>query len=316
MVLAAIKAIACYLRFLSEVINQLGKDVFTYVPYKAVLFVFFSIISTSPICFALNEKTSLVRSFDHGDLHERIQQVTKEISVKPDSAFLFFKRGKLYFEHKKFEAAISDLDTAATLNYHGTICNLIYAKSYQQLNQGANAMKHIEEILHTDSFNVNALKIKGTLLLSQKEYKAAANQFELMIKHARKRLPENYLLAAKAWEADTLDTTPVKAIAILKKGIEDLGPLYIFHREMVFLFMKYSLFEEALEIQEKIIGQAKRKEKPYYEAALISLQTEKPELAEAYLNNAAAAIKALPPRLKTISTIKELSKNISKLLLK
>ena len=65
-------------------------------------------------------------------------------------------------------------------------------------------------------------------------------------KHARKRLPENYLLAAKAWEMDTSNNASLKAIAILQKGMIDLGPLYVFYDEMVTIFMKYKLFVGSL----------------------------------------------------------------------
>ena len=164
-------------------------------------------------------------------------------------------------------------------------------------------MKHVDQILHEDSFNVNALKIKGTLYLTQKQYQAAARQFELVIEHARKRLPENYLLAAKAWAANTLEETSIRAIHILEKGVEDLGPLYIFYHEMVTILMEHSLFEQALDTQEKIIQQAKRKEKSYYKAALISLQMRNFTLAENYLNKATSAIEVLPPRLKTTPVI-------------
>lgn len=282
--------------------------------YKIILFVFLSIFGRQSICLASNSELTIETSFEHGDLHERILLTTKEISERPDSAFLYFKRGKLYFEHEKFEAAISDLDTASTLNYQGIICDLIYAKSYQQLNQLDSAMTHVEQGLHKDPLNVNALKIKGIILLSQKQYKVAAHQFELIIKHARRRLPENYLLAAKAWEADTIESSSLKAVAILKKGIEDLGPLYIFHTEIINILMKNALFEQALDMQKVIIQQAKRKEKPYYKAALISLQMNKPGLAKDYLDDAASAIKTLPPRLKNTTAIKQLRKNILLLL--
>lgn len=311
MVLNAIQKISCSLESLSEIRNRFWKS----TAYKAILLILFSIFSTDTFCLTHNDGLIQVSQFEHGDLHERIMQVTKEISESPDSAFLFFKRGKLYFEHESFEASIADLDTAATLNYHGTICDLIYAKSYQQLNQSANAMRHVEQILQKDSFNINALKIKGTLFLEDEKYEAAADQFEIVIEHARKRLPENYLIAAKAWEGSTSEKSTEKAITILKKGIKDLGPLYIFHDKIISLYLKESLFKEALTIQEKIIDQAKRKEKPYYEAALISLQSGNLELAEDYLTKASTTIERLPLRIKNATTIKELKKNISELLL-
>lgn len=262
-------------------------------------------------CLASNKSISL-NLVEHGDLHQRILEVTHEISERPDSAFLYFKRSKLYFEHENYTSAVSDLDTAAILNYNGIICDLIYAKSFQQLDQLDKAMSHVEQILQQDSINVNALKIKGKLFLDQQQYKEAAEQFNLVLKHVRRRLPENYLLAAKAHELDSLEKEPRKAITVLQKGIEDLGQLYIFHDEMINVYMKHSLFEEALKVQETIIKQAKRKEKSYYKAALISLQMQDLTLASEYLHRASSAIETLPTRLKTTPAIKQLKKNISK----
>ena len=51
----------------------------------------------------------LPSSFAHGDLDERILEVTEEIKASQDSAYLYFKRGKLYFQHEEYEKSIADL---------------------------------------------------------------------------------------------------------------------------------------------------------------------------------------------------------------
>ena len=44
----------------------------------------------------------------HGDLHKRILNVTEEIQKNPDSANLYFKRGKLYYQHNNYINSLKD----------------------------------------------------------------------------------------------------------------------------------------------------------------------------------------------------------------
>jgi len=244
----------------------------------------------------------------HGDLHERIQETTQEIQTFPDSAFLYFKRGKLFFHHEDFQKAISDLEEAAELGLQGEYCNLIFAQSYQKLENFNKALFYIEKILKPSPHNVTALKIKAQILFNQKKYTKAGIVFESVIQYARWTLPENYLDASKAWE---LANRPNKAIAIVEKGIEDLSPLFVFQDRMKTLFIKNNDFKRAINIQNEIIDSANRKEFAYQEAANICLHFKKNQQAKTYLKLSLASIAQLPPRIQSTKIIIELKHQLN-----
>ncbi len=51
-----------------------------------------------------------------GDLDEAIRCYSKAISLKPDSADLFFVRGRAYKQKDQYDKAVSDLTRAIALN--------------------------------------------------------------------------------------------------------------------------------------------------------------------------------------------------------
>jgi tetratricopeptide (TPR) repeat protein len=51
-----------------------------------------------------------------GDLNEAIRLYSKAISLRPDSADLFFVRGRAYRQNNQYDNAVSDLTRAIALN--------------------------------------------------------------------------------------------------------------------------------------------------------------------------------------------------------
>ena len=51
----------------------------------------------------------------HGDLHQQITEISKQIERKPDAA-LYLKRGELEREHREFGKALEDYRKAAELD--------------------------------------------------------------------------------------------------------------------------------------------------------------------------------------------------------
>ena len=40
----------------------------------------------------------------HGDLDKRIAETSEEIEMHPDSSYLYFKRGKLLYQHEVYDS--------------------------------------------------------------------------------------------------------------------------------------------------------------------------------------------------------------------
>lgn len=249
-------------------------------------------------------------SFAHGDLDERIAEVSSEIEQSPDSSFLYFKRAKLYYEHEDFSLAIDDLDAAAKLGHEGLVSNLYYAKAYKGLLKYKQSIKYLDRILAEEPEYVRALRIKSDIYLIQKKYAASAALSQKVINYSIKTLPENYIQTSDAWlKANTAEGFQ-NAIQVLQQGLSDLGNIYTLQYELKAAYLSKKQYKNALGIQKTIIEQSARKERPYFDAGNICLEMEDPTQAKAYFIQALEAIKALHPKHKRLRVTKQLRKDI------
>jgi len=252
----------------------------------------------------------------HGDFHERLQKVTAEINMNQDSAFLFFKRGKLYFHHDEYPAALKDLQQATILGLDDKFCDLFFAKTYQQLDSLDLALLYIEKIERKDTANVVALKTKAQIYFNKREYQLSALTYEEVITKSRRTIPENYLEAATSWELLKTELGKANALSILQQGIAQLGPLFTFYREIRELHIRSKDFEKALVVQKNIIELSNRKETAFYKAAEICLLFDNKEAAREYLSLGLEAVNTLPNRLKNNKAVITLQQKMENILLK
>ena len=113
--------------------------------HKRILFIFF--------LFA-----SVVTVYAHGDLIKRISTVTEEIKIYPDSAYLYFKRGKLYYQHNDFNNSLEDFKSSQKLGFNSGEQYFLIAKNHYKLNHFNTSKKYINKRLKDQLKNVNALK--------------------------------------------------------------------------------------------------------------------------------------------------------------
>ncbi len=250
------------------------------------------------------------QNYAHGDLHERIVEVTNEINVQPDSSFLYFKRGKLYFQHKDYKEAIQDMFTANDLGFEDVQCDLIMAKSNQELLDYQEARLYLNKILKETPTHVIALKTNAEIYFQQKEYEEAATNFEKVIEHAIKTTPHNYLQAHRAWKEINTYTADRKANEVLEKGIEEFGAIYTLLFEQRMFHESRNNYEKALLVQEQIIELSKRKEVAYFDAAELCRYISNESRKRQYLEQSLNAIFELPPRKQNTTAMINLKRSI------
>lgn len=256
------------------------------------------------------------QSFGHGDLHERIIKVSQEIESHSDSAYLYFKRGKLYFYHEDYNEALADLQKAKSLKYIDHYCDLFLAKTYLNLNKPDYAIEITENILVEDSVNVHAYKTKANAHLVKKDYEKAANAFQKILIYSKRTFPENYLDLSSAWEKLNTKKGNTKAIASMQDGILEFGPLIILQQKLKSLYVQDDDFENAFNIQKEIVARSQRKEFALFEAAKMLEKEGRKAESLAYANLALENIKILPRRFLNSNAIRTLKNEIHILKLK
>lgn len=250
-------------------------------------------------------------SMAHGDLDDRILAASEEINSFPDSAYLYLKRGALYYQHEEFAKAIVDLKQVRELGYEDLYCDLVFAQSYFELENYEEALLCIHRIESKNENHVNALKVKAKIFFKQKRYEESARIYEAIIGHSRKTFPVNYIDASKAWELSQHKNGIGNATRILEKGMEDLAPLFVLLDRLLSIYLSNHNFEKALETQNRIIESANRKELAYQKGGEIALQMKDTVQAKKYFEASLQAIQQLPIRIQQSKKITALSKKLT-----
>jgi len=249
--------------------------------------------------------------FSHGDLGKRIVAVSNEIKIAPDSAYLYLKRAKLYFQHEEFNKSIKDLEKSESLGYDSIEQKLLFAKSNFSLMDFVTALSYCEDILKTEPNNVRAIKVKAETYLEQGNFQKSALAFEEVIRHSSENFPENYIDASNAWEMLNNDIGYQNATEIVQEGIEKLGNLISLYDRLIELAINAKDYNSAIEVQRKVITLSPRKESAYYKLSEIYVLNDNREQALASLNLAKQYFNELPIRLQNTQFMKELIENIN-----
>jgi tetratricopeptide (TPR) repeat protein len=244
--------------------------------------------------------------FAHGDLDERISQVSEEITKTPDSAYLYFKRGKLLFQHQEYIKSNKDLENAQVLGFINAEQTLLLAKNYYRLGDYHKSLIFIEDVLSEDKSKVLAIKLKAQAYMKLGDFQISAETFEKVIAYSVETFPENYIDASIAWESLNTDSSTNKAIAILKKGIDALGQVISLYDKLIELSIRQKKYQLAIETQLYVLDFIPRKERAYLKLSELYLLNENKSKALENLIMAKQHFYKLPVRIQNTSFMKEL----------
>jgi tetratricopeptide (TPR) repeat protein len=243
--------------------------------------------------------------YAHGDLHRRIIEATKEIKKHPDSAYLYFKRGKLYYQHKVFKRSIKDLKKSNQLGYRTNEKYFLLSKNYIKLKKYNLSLKYARKILVDQPNNVNALKLVGKIYYDKGHFKLSGVAFEKVIAYSKETFPENYLDASMAWYALKNDIGIVRAKFILLEGIEKLGNNIVLFQRLISIAVDQNDFALAIEYQKRVIDFSRRKERAYLKLTEFYIITNNFLEAELSFKKAKNLYDKLPIRIKNTGFMKE-----------
>jgi len=248
---------------------------------------------------------SVVAVHAHGDLDERILLVTGEIKKSPDSAFLYFKRANLHYQHNDFKRSLKDLKKSNRLGYENNEQYFLFAKNYFKLKKYNLSLKHVRKILKDQSYNVNALKLIGKINYDKRKFEKAAIAFEKVIAFSEETFPENYIDASKAWYALKNDKGIFRAKTMLFEGIEKLGDNIVLYQKLISIAVDQEDYALAIEYQKRVIDFSPRKERAYLKLAELQILNKNYLEAGLSLKNAKSQYEKLTYRIKNTKFMRE-----------
>ena len=160
-------------------------------------------------------------AFAHGDLHDRISQITEELRESP-SAGLFFKRGRLHFEHGEAEAALADFSEVDRLAPGTFETDVPRAEALMLLEKYSSALDVLNLCLDRDPSASQCLVLRARVFGRLREPDSAIHDYCKALSLVSQPEPD-LLLEVSAALAENKQKTA--ALEIIDQGIARLGLL-------------------------------------------------------------------------------------------
>lgn len=241
----------------------------------------------------------------HGDLHDQIAALTKQIETDPRNAELYLKRGQLLRAHGEWDPAMADFDQVAALDPRLSIVDLVRGKTLLEANWPVSAKVALDRFLVKQPKHADALATRARVLVKLNQPLAAAADFTRAITHRPEPQPDLFIERAQALAAagdDKID----EALRGLDGGIKKLGPLVTLQFPAIELELKRKHYEGALARLETIAAQSPRKETWLARRAEILKQAGRLDEARTAQKAALAAIESLPPSRRQVKATLDL----------
>jgi len=192
----------------------------------------------------------------HGDLHERILAVTREIATAP-SAQLHLQRGELYHEHEEYALALADFDRAEELR--PSLDAIRYARARTLFKSGlwAPARAVLDAYLKKAPRHADAFLLRARVLSALQQYREAVADFDRNLALTPQPWPECFLERADALLA--AGEKPA-ALASLDEGIRRLGNLVTFQNAAIAIELALGHHDAALARVDRVLNDLQRKE--------------------------------------------------------
>lgn len=247
----------------------------------------------------------------HGDLHEQIAEVTKQIGKDPKNAELYLKRGELHRAHQEWDEAQADYDRAITLDPGLFVIDFTRGRMFLEAGWPHSAKNSLDRFLRRQTNHVEALTSRARALVKLDKRLDAAADYTAAIQHsaAAAGRPELYIERAQALAGEG-EAHYEEALRGLDQGMQKLGTLVTLQLYAIDVELRRKQFDAALERLEKIAAQSPRKETWLARRGEILQQAGRPEEARKAYEGALQAISTLPPGRRNVPAMVELEKRI------
>lgn len=252
--------------------------------------------------------------FSHGDLDQRIQEKTNQITLNPFNKELYLERGELYVLHEAYNEAKTDFSFCLTHDFINTRVYLGMSQSLLFLNQADSALIFVEIVLGKEENNFSALELKGTILSRLDNFCEAARTLDQLLSRALYPSPSLFLEASADWASCSEKENQQKSIEVLEAGIKRIGGITSMQKQLISLYKNSEQYDDAILLQTTMINQSDIKIKPYYERALLYIEMHAQDKALSDLNTARSLLDELPPQKKGLPSMESMRQEITALL--
>ena len=268
-------------------------------PHPTVAACKFILWIATALCFA-------GRLSAHGDVHQRINQLTQQISQRPGDALLLVQRADLYRLDQDYTNALADLDRATQLDPTITRVDFCRGRIQLEANQPQTALTFLNKYLADKPNDPEAFTTRARVLVKLGRYEAATEDYTAAI-HLSSANPELYIERAEAWRRMG---KAEKALQALDEGIRRMGPLVTLQLPAIDLEVSLRRYDAAIARIDTVTARYQRKETWLFRRGEILRQAGRDAEAKRDYREALAAIDRLPPAHRNTRATLELERRI------
>ena len=249
-------------------------------------------------------------AFAHGDLHERIDELTARLDASPKNPDLLLRRADLLRQHDDFDGALRDLDTLTAMNSRQDDALLLRGRTLLECACG-----RAEEAATALAAFLDRRPSHGEAwLLLARARRATGNAAGSVAAYGRAiALMDAPGPGVFLERADIVLGTPGggdRALAGIDEGIDRLGPIATLELRAAELEIARGRVEAALDRIDIVMGQAARKESWLARKGEILEAVGRADEALAMYRAAREALRAAPSRARGAGGAPSLSEEI------
>lgn len=200
-------------------------------------------ISVICCCSIATAFVGLIGAFAHGDLHDRIDQLSAELANNPCDAELLAKRAELHRQHQAWSNALADIRLARDLRNEPAD---LLIESIILLDSGNNAEAKLllDQVLKESPANTFALVARARALARQQKPLAAVKDYSAATTLLPKPAPDLFLEQARCFVSAGDRTAAVES---LDRAMGRIGRLPSLERYALDLEVELGRFDAALQ---------------------------------------------------------------------
>lgn len=230
----------------------------------------------------------------HGDFHDQIATVTRQIDQDPTDAMPYLKRGELHRVHRDWAAALNDYARVAQLEPNFATINFFRGRMLLEADRPKAARECLDRFLTKQPDHAEALIARARVLVKLGKANAAAKDFTRALARLREPKPEHYLERAEAVMA-TGGRRVKEALRGLDEGMKRLGSVLTLQSRAIDLELSRENYDAGLARLEQLIAQSPRKETWLARKGEILRQAGREKEAREAYTAALKAAESLPP---------------------
>jgi len=247
--------------------------------------------------------------YAHGDLHDRIVEVSRQIDKHPDDARLYLKRGDLHRAHEAWPEAWADYEEASRRSPGLHVVDRSRGQLLLAWGKPDQAKAYLDRYLRQCPEDGDAYLSRARVLYALGSFAGAVRDFTRTIDHVDPVQPQHYVERARAERALGEDHLP-GAIRGLDEGIARLGSNVALELLAADLEVDAKRYDAALARVDRIAARTPRKHPWLARRGSILEVAGRPAAARAAYADALKEIQSLPAARRNTRATRELEERV------